>query len=341
MFRFIILALLFCLNTLNQSLAEELLIFPSDHSKEQIVKALNSAEKSIDFAMYRLEDKEIINILSSKNRKGIKVRVLLHKPDLYHPPFANSQNNEAVEILLKAGISVSYLADHKYLLSHYKFINIDDKLSLISTLNFDEGNYNSRNFIISEDSPKLVQKYREIFDNDFNDKPEINDQNAPALFKNHGIVLGPNGQRKILEELIKSANKSIHIYMQDLSDPEIGLLLNKKAKEGVRVEVIMSAAPFGGMDFNRVNHTLISDAGGKIYFLPSYKLYIHAKTVLIDPQTSNARAYVGSCNLWHQAISVQRELGIITKNKKTISSLYNIFKEDTKLEVSYTEALAK
>jgi phosphatidylserine/phosphatidylglycerophosphate/cardiolipin synthase-like enzyme len=51
--------------------------------------------------------------------------------------------------------------------------------------------------------------------------------------------------------------------------------------------------------------------------------------------------YVGSCNLWPEAISGNRELGMVTKDKLPIQSVYKTFQNDWETAVAYEEAKLK
>ncbi|MBY0293667.1 MAG: hypothetical protein K2W92_10330 [Alphaproteobacteria bacterium] len=154
------------------------------------------------------------------------------------------------------------------------------------------------------------------------------------------MILGPTHQRYLISNLLRSAKQSIYIYQQDLSDPEIGKLLSSLAKNGKKVKILMSPEPFGGIDNNRINQTVITSSGGEFRFKPKSELYIHAKVILIDPE-ENGQLYVGSCNLWPEVLSRNRELGVVIKNNSQVQAVYTIFKNDWGSALSYEEAKAK
>ncbi len=102
----------------------------------------------------------------------------------------------------------------------------------------------------------------------------------------------------------------------------------------------MSPEPFGGIDNNRINQTIITSSGGAYRFKPKNELYIHAKVILIDPE-ENGQLYVGSCNLWPEALSRNREFGVVIKDNPQIQAVYDTFKKDWESALSYDEAKAK
>lgn len=319
-----------------------ILVFP-ELGNVPILEAIKEAKSSVDLALYRLEDPEVVNELIKARGRGLNIRVILQKPNLYPEPFANPKTKEIADELKKGDIETHYNSDHEYILSHYKFMIIDKEYGLVQTLNYDDFNFNkARNFAISIEDKNQISILQSIFDNDYTGKSSENDKEALNWWKKSRIILGPEHQRDIITDLLKSAQKSIYIYQQDLSDAKIGKVLRKLAKEGKIVHILMPPAPFGGIDFNRINQTQIIEGGGEFKFLPKPELYIHAKLILIDPEEKEGgKAYIGSCNLWPEALDVQRELGVETNNTSQIGKIFEVFKKDWEKGMNYDEALEK
>ncbi|MBY0501401.1 MAG: hypothetical protein K2P93_05310 [Alphaproteobacteria bacterium] len=315
----------------------KILILPEMENK-QILSVIKSAKKSIDLTLYRLEDTEVINQLIEAKKRGVNVRLILQKPGLYPSPFDNINNEKTVVKLKENGIPTHFLPDHNYFLTHYKFIIVDSKYSIIQTFNYDDFNFKTaRNFGLAVENNIQVEALKTIFDNDYTGNYSKNDEAILNLWKNAKIILGPIHQREIISEFLRSAKHSVYIYQQDISDPEIGNILASLAKEGKHIEVLMTPFPFGGLDHNRVNQTIITANGGEFHFKPKSELYIHAKIILIDPE-KDGQMYIGSCNLWPEALSRNRELGIVTIDKSQIKAVYDTFKKDWQSSYSYQEA---
>lgn len=314
-----------------------LLVFP-ENGKKLILTAITNSKSSIDLCLYRLEDNDIIENLTSAQKRGVNVRLILQKPDLYPEPFSVSKNKVVTNILQQEGIDVHYLPDHKYILTHYKFVIFDKTYALIQTLNYDSDSFhNSRNFGLGIHDKSQVSTLQQIFDNDYKDNTSKNDEMVSSFWENSKLILGPVNQRQFIYNFIQSAKSSLHIYQQDITDPDIARVLCSLAREGKRIQVLMSPAPFGSTDLNRVNHILINHAGGECRFLPKNKLYIHAKVIIIDPE-NEGKLLLGSCNFWSQAVSSQRELGIIEDNTITVKKIYSIFAKDWDVSTTYEEA---
>jgi cardiolipin synthase A/B len=317
----------------------KILILP-DMGRHPILTAIKSAKKSIDITGYHLDDPQVIEELIQSRRKGIRIRLILQKPYLYPSPFDN-KINEATSIKLKNhGIETHFLEDYRYPLVHYKLMIIDNEYAIVQNFNYEDRNFKARNFGLTIENKEQVQALSKIFENDYNGKSLENDKESLTLWNKTRIILGPLYQRKLIMDLLRSAKSSIHIYQQDLCDPEMGKLLSSLAKEGKKIEVIMVPAPFGGVDSNRINQTIITASGGQFRFKPKNELYIHAKVILIDPE-KKGQMYIGSCNFWSECLSRNRELGVVTNNKSQIQVVYDTFKKDWQSSYSYDEASDK
>lgn len=313
------------------------LVMP-DMKSDPILSAIKNARKSIDLTLFHLDDETIIDQLIDAKKRGVEVRIILNKPDLFPPPFSTQINAATSKKLAQNGIETHYLKDFQYGLVHYKFMVIDKDYALIQTFNFDSFNLEkSRNFALTIENPQTVATLQAIFQNDYDGQSQKNDENVLNLLKHENLILGPNHQRETLLQFLTSAKKSIYIYQQDLSDPEMGEALRKLARAGKRVRIIMTPSPFGGNDLNGINRTLITAAGGEFRFKPKSELYIHAKVVLIDPEGSG-KMYVGSCNLWTEAIERNREIGIITDNQPQVQKIFSVFNKDWESGKTYEEA---
>jgi phosphatidylserine/phosphatidylglycerophosphate/cardiolipin synthase-like enzyme len=56
--------------------------------------------------------------------------------------------------------------------------------------------------------------------------------------------------------------------------------------------------------------------------------YIHAKVILIDPDTSFGRGMLGSSLFWSEGFELSREAGIIFDNQSAIQEIFDVFKYD-------------
>jgi len=320
--------------------ANGLIVLP-DMGVTPVISAINNAEHSIDLCLYHLDTEEVIDALIKAKERGLRIRIILNKPNLFPGPFQTTVNDETTKKLKEKNIDVHFLPDFKYSLTHYKLMVIDGDYALVQTFNFDDFNFNqARNFGLTIEDKDQVKALETIFDNDYQGKSEDNDEETLDLWAKHGFILGPKNQRALIKSFLESAKSSIYIYQQDLSDPEMGDVLKKCAEKNIKIYVLMVPMPFGDkVDPNVINHTMIQAKGGQVRFKPKKPLYVHAKVVIIDPDMpANSKMYVGSCNFWPEALSRNRELGVVTHNLSQIEGVYKTFQRDWNSAVSYTEA---
>jgi phosphatidylserine/phosphatidylglycerophosphate/cardiolipin synthase-like enzyme len=72
----------------------------------------------------------------------------------------------------------------------------------------------------------------------------------------------------------------------------------------------------------------LQDAGVAIATYEHAKLYIHAKIIVADYGTSEAKAFLGSENFSNASLTENRELGLITSDPAIVTSLYTTLHGD-------------
>ncbi|MBY0293666.1 MAG: hypothetical protein K2W92_10325 [Alphaproteobacteria bacterium] len=92
---------------------ENKIIVLPEMGNSPILSAIKSAKKSIDFALYHLDDSSIIDALIKSKKDGVNVRVTLNKPNLYPSPFETKINEATAKTLSKNDIKIHFLEDHK------------------------------------------------------------------------------------------------------------------------------------------------------------------------------------------------------------------------------------
>lgn len=283
--------------------AEQLIIEP-DMGRFPILKTLDQAKSSIDLVMYGLTDKELIQALINAKKNGKSVKVLIEPS-----PYKNEKENEpAIQALRKANIDFHY-ANPAYKLTHQKTLITDHKNALIMTFNLTRSAFlKTRNFAVLIDNPDSVKEIENTFEADWDlKKPNVS---------NSSLLWSPDNSRTRLLQLIESAQKSIEIYAQDISDYETIGALAKAARHGVNIKIVTSSTK------HQSKMEYLQRAG--IIIHQSKQFYIHAKVMIIDHKL----ALVGSMNLTKPSIDSNRELSVITQNKSIINELENTFNHD-------------
>ncbi|MCB0393905.1 MAG: hypothetical protein KDD25_05070, partial [Bdellovibrionales bacterium] len=129
-----------------------------------------------------------------------------------------------------------------------------------------------------------------------------------------GAVVPLIGTKAILDnalELVKSAKRIIRIEMYTFREPKLLEEISKKAKEGVRVEMVM-ADPRGRMGLSSIlkrDQEIINElraSGVEVAVIPNsvlnrttgyLKVEDHVKLLIVD----DVNAYLGSSNLYYRA----------------------------------------
>ncbi len=123
----------------------------SDDCSESICKYIDESQKSIEFAIYIVTDKQIMSSLLKASERGVQVRGIVEK-----------RNAKPVQKLHKK--KIIKLRGRKEGLMHHKFMIIDRKYLLTGSYNYtySADNKNDENFLLIKD-PYLISKYLQEF----------------------------------------------------------------------------------------------------------------------------------------------------------------------------------
>jgi cardiolipin synthase len=285
-----------------------LIIEPQD-GMAPIERLIESASSSIDVVMYEFGDKDLQELLARRAQEGIAVRVIL---DNGYFGAGSGINQEAFDYLRTNGVQVHWSPNY-FALTHQKTFVIDGREALIMTFNLTPRYYKSdRDFGVLDDDPNDTAAVEAAFVADWNA------ENVPA--QNGDDLLWSPDSRPLVLALINGATSSLDIYNEEMQDPQIISALETAAGRGVNVELDMTYSSNWKSAFRQ-----LAGAGVHIRtYKASAPLYIHAKVIIADEK----RAFVGSENFSSTSLDLNRELGIIVPDPKTVSSLITIFGKD-------------
>lgn len=298
-----IILLFLLLNYSTFCLADELIIEP-DSGREPILTAIKQSKLSINLALYGLTDKSFMQPLAEAKKAGKSVRVLL-EPQPYK---AMNENAQAIQFLQHTQIPLHW-PDTQFKFLHQKTFLFDHHAALVMTFNLTHSSFkNERNFALLITNPAMVQEIQQVFDADW--------QRQKVTVENPNLVWSPDNSRKKILALIQQAQSEIKIYTQNIADYQVIGALAKAARANIKVQILLSTLPTQ----KRLNYLL--RAGVKVHFSHGYM--IHAKVMLIDQK----RAMIGSINLTRTSLDENRELSVITEDKKAVHELIETFKHD-------------
>jgi phosphatidylserine/phosphatidylglycerophosphate/cardiolipin synthase-like enzyme len=291
--------------------APHVLITEPDQGIAAIYGLMRSATRTLDLTMYELADPVAERLLAQAAANHVTVRVILDRNrELHH-------NQPAFEYLEHNGVQVVWAA-RQYAATHQKSIVVDGTVALIMTLNFTSRFYSStRDFAVLNTDPLDIAAIEQVFDADFYD----GSTSAP---RGTSLVWSPTEASGRLLDLIRSAQTSLLIEAEEMSDSEIVSALASAASAGVRVQVVMTY----DKSYAR-NLTKLAEAGAQVHiYSADAPLYIHAKVILADYGTANAAVFVGSENFSDASLERNRELGLIVSDPAILSSIKRTLTED-------------
>jgi len=277
-----------------------------------IYNFISSAKKTIDMTMYEFTDTAGEQLLAQAAAAGVTVRVILDQN------LEKSSNTTAYNYLSKNGVQVHW-ANPTYAATHQKTITVDGATSAIMTLNLTSQYYStSRDFAVIDNDPNDVAAIEQTFNADFQNS-------AVTPPDGDDLVWSPTNSQSALLGLINSAQHSLLVENEEMSDTNVVSALVSAASRGVLVQIAMTN------DDNEYASEFkqIVAAGGEVStYAETASLYIHAKVVLADYSSPDAQVFIGSENFSSASLTENRELGLITSNAAIRSSIYSTLTGD-------------
>lgn len=288
----------------------DLIVLP-DEGLKPVLDAIGAAKKSLDLLIFRFDLKEVEKALATAVHNGVAVRALIA-----HTNSGGEKRLRQLELrMLEKGISVSR-SGGEWVRYHGKLLMVDREELHVYGFNYTDLDIKSRSFGIATKDRKSVAEALRLFEADSNRQDF-----EPSA---DGLVVSPENSREELATFIKRTKKSLAIYDPKLTDTQMLRLLHQRIKAGVDVRII-------GKVGKRGNDLRVQKFPGK---------RLHVRAMIRDGDT----AFVGSQSLRALELDMRREVGLITRDPKTIKRLSEVFEEDwakTELGKKETKLFAK
>jgi phosphatidylserine/phosphatidylglycerophosphate/cardiolipin synthase-like enzyme len=235
---------------------DSLISFNDKEGYENFINTINetvdSAQKSIDIAIYSMNDSELISLLEKKHSEGIAINIIVPKSknDTHEKIFEGKDFNIKTLGINNFGSDVDSLM-------HHKFIIVDkfekNQALLFSSANLTEiQNIYDPNFLLKTTEPEIIKTFAEEFELLKQNKTSIRklrDKNyspfaKQIIFSNSFLEIwfSPgyknNSVKTRMLDLIENAENSIYILSWQLNDFDIFKALSKKAHEGIEIIII-------------------------------------------------------------------------------------------------------
>jgi phosphatidylserine/phosphatidylglycerophosphate/cardiolipin synthase-like enzyme len=264
-----------------------------------LLKAINSAKKSVEIFIFRFDRCEIEKALASAVSRGVQVHALI----AYTNRGGEIHLRELEMRLLAAGVTVSR-TDNDLVRYHGKLMIVDRRQLFLLAFNFTWlDTERSRSFGIVTANRKHVQEAVRLF--------EADSQRHPYTPASATFLVSPLNARKQLSSFIAGAKNELCIYDPEVGDDRMIRLLESRAKAGVRVLIIGR----------------LSGKSSCLKARPMPGMRLHTRSIIRDGK----HAFVGSQSLRALELDARREVGIIFRDPGAVARLTATFRSDWEL----------
>jgi len=327
-----------------------------------LIKALKAAKQHIHMEYYIIRNdeigREVRDILASKAREGVEVRLLydgmgcLHLRRSFFKPIIDAGGKVAVfypPFLPYVNIRLNYR-------NHRKITVIDGKQAFIGGLNLGDeymgrsaryGFWRDTHFRIEGSAVDFLQLWF-ISDWEFASKSDLpfSDRYFPKkeIVGSAGIQIVPSGPdskwasiHQGYFKMIVNAEKSVYIQTAYfIPDDSLSEALKTAALGGVDVRIMIPGKkdhPFVHWASTSYLSDLL-DSGVKAYIY-NYDRFMHTKAVMVDGRIAS----VGSANFDIRSFQYNFEINAVVYDPATVSQLERQFREDMKQCIELTREL--
>ncbi len=198
-----------------------------------LIEALDSAQNSLDIAIYELKLDEIGDAILAARDRGVKVRMVTDTDSL--------EEDETLIRLKKAKIPI--IPDERSAIMHNKFVVVDGQAVWTGSWNFTVNDtYRNNNNGIFIQSPELAQTYagefEELFNEEFGPKSPANTA-QPQLKIGDTLIETCFAPEDLCADqlmvLLSQAQKSLRFMAFSFTHDGIGETVIDRAKAGVEV----------------------------------------------------------------------------------------------------------
>ena len=299
-----------------------------------LLKNINQAQDSIDFAIYGINEQDkIFNALIKAQKRGVKIRWVTDlnekNRNIYYDTYAlmhkiPTYNTDYDSIESKIIPNYKYKLDYQGALMHNKFFIFDNQRVFTGSTNISNyclTGYNS-NVVLLINSKDVANVYRQEFEQMYNgkfhnEKSAVNN-NENIKIEDTKISIYFSPINKITTEqvlpLIKSAKSYIYIPAFYLTRKSIIYELIDAKNRGVEIKIIVDETSVKGkyvdIDFMKSNglDVKVENWAGKM----------HMKSMIIDDET----LIIGSMNFTKQGERMNDENCLIIKSSPKLTRSY-------------------
>jgi cardiolipin synthase len=288
---------------------DQFLVMPDD-GMDRLIEPLRAARHTIDIYVFTLSNAEILGALREAAARGVTVRALVD-PD---PSQSKAAGKAAHHALKDAGAQAQFAPGYFQHL-HAKSYVVDSSVALISSVNYLQDWERTRDFGLITADAGVVQALGDTFAADWQGHEGQIAAAPPAP-----LVLSPNNSRAVIADFIASAQRSLLLEEEQITDLDIVAALAARSNAGVNVELVTNAA-------HQQNEpplaTLRTHApAARVRY--SSQLWMHAKLLIADGE----RMLMGSVNLTPESLDKRREVSILITAPEAVARAVAVVQAD-------------
>jgi len=158
---------------------------PDGGATRELVRLIDSAQKSVDVQAYSFTSKPVIKALISAKDRGVDVEIILDRSNVERKNY----RTHSYRRLISPGLDAVYTAgiptyiDDRYLIAHNKVMLIDGHILITGSFNFSyaAAHFNAENMLVIKNIPALIKQYQTNFE--FHEK--TSQRYKPGLILEH------------------------------------------------------------------------------------------------------------------------------------------------------------
>ena len=274
------------------------LIVEPDDGVKPLIKAIDSAKKSITIVVFRFDLADLEKALKAACKRGVDVHALVaHSTSKSERPLRKLESR-----LLEYGATVAR-TDTDMVRYHGKLLIIDKEVLFVLGFNYTSLDIRrSRSFGIVTRKAAAVREAQRIIQAD-------EDRSEKFRARKTDLVISPENARTRLTQFIRKARHHLLIYDSGLTDDGMIAELRKRAKAGVRIKIL---------------GRLEKKWRGKRLKARSLYRRLHVRAMMRDGR----RAFIGSQSMRRLELDERREVGVIVRDVAIVKRLERIFESD-------------
>lgn len=210
------------------------ILLTKDEIYNQTAQLINSAQKSIYVEQGLFNDDRLSQLLISKSKSGLEVRVLLDQ--------FQTANHSTLNDLKNNQVSAQFYPARKGQSDRVKLLVVDNNQAIVYSSNWSSDSWNAANMaVILKD--KTAWKLANVFNRDweFTTTLTLNVPKTTSLAEDNITPATNANIKQQITEQISSSTKSICVEVTELSDKETIQALASAASKGRDVRILIDA----------------------------------------------------------------------------------------------------